>query len=129
MSDPVIILPRPLAPAGAASAPRGGTESRGGTTPFSALLDAELKGGGGLRFSRHALSRIESRGIAMGPAELQRVEAAVAAVEAKGGKDSLVLLDDTALVVSVKNQTVVTVVDRDSLQGNVFTQIDSAVIA
>ena len=50
-------------------------------------------------------------------------------VNAKGGRESLVMLDDTALVVSVKNDTVVTVVDREQLKNNVFTNIDSAVIA
>ena len=72
---------------------------------------------------------MESRGIRFGPEELARVNQAVEQLGAKGGKDSLVLLDETALVVSVKNKTVVTVVDRSSLAGNVFTNIDSAIIA
>jgi len=70
-----------------------------------------------------------SRGIAMSPEQLTRLNQAVSSVEAKGSRDSLVLLDDNALVVSVKNQTVVTVVDREALKGNVFTNIDSAIIA
>jgi flagellar operon protein len=60
---------------------------------------------------------------------MERLESALSQVSAKGGKESLVMLDDTALVVSVKNDTVVTVVDRDQLKNNVFTNIDSAVIA
>ena len=47
----------------------------------------------------------------------------------KGSRDSLVLLDNAAFVVSVTNKTVITVVDRESLKDNVFTNIDSAVIA
>jgi flagellar operon protein len=39
------------------------------------------------------------------------------------------MLNDNALVVSVKNSQVVTVVDRDNLKDNVFTNIDSAIIA
>ena len=70
-----------------------------------------------------------SRGITMSGAELARLGQALSQVEAKGGRDSLVLLDDKALVVSVKNQTVVTVVERAGLRENVFTNIDSAVIA
>jgi flagellar operon protein len=72
---------------------------------------------------------MESRGIRFDAAEMARLETAVQSVQAKGGRDSLVMLDDNALVVSVKNSTVVTVVDQDSLNGNVFTNIDSAVIA
>ncbi|WP_305043275.1 TIGR02530 family flagellar biosynthesis protein [Geoalkalibacter sp.] len=96
---------------------------------FDEVLRGQLKGKPELQFSRHALARMESRGISFGPAELGRIESAVQSVQAKGGRDSLVLLDGNALVVSVKNATVVTVVDQDSLRNNVFTNIDSAVIA
>ena len=48
--------------------------------------------------------------------------------EQKGSKDSLVLLDDLAFVVSVKNKTVVTAVDSNRAKENVFTNIDSVVI-
>jgi flagellar operon protein len=47
---------------------------------------------------------------------------------AKGARESLVMMDDVALVVSVKNRTVITAVDRAHLKDNVFTNIDSAVI-
>ena len=47
----------------------------------------------------------------------------------KGARESLVLLDDVALVVSIKNRTVITAVDAANLKENVFTNIDSAVFA
>ena len=47
---------------------------------------------------------------------------------AKGAKESLVMVDNVALVVSVKNRTVITAVDQANLKDNVFTNIDSAVI-
>jgi flagellar operon protein len=72
---------------------------------------------------------MESRGIRLAPEQLARVEQAVARLDAKGGRDSLVLIDQTAMVVSVKNHTIVTVVDHNSLKDNVFTNIDSAIIA
>ena len=53
---------------------------------------------------------------------------AVNKVEAKGAKESLILMDQMALVVSVKNRTVITAVDSNSMKDNVFTNIDSAVI-
>jgi flagellar operon protein len=49
-------------------------------------------------------------------------------VAQKGGRESLIMLGDAALVVSVKNRTVITAMDRGSMQGNVFTNIDSAVV-
>ncbi len=82
-----------------------------------------------LKFSAHAQTRMQSRQIPWGPAEMERLEGAVNKAAGKGARESLVLLDQTALVVSVPNKTVITVVDRDQLKQNVFTNIDSAVIA
>jgi flagellar operon protein len=72
---------------------------------------------------------MESRGIRFNAEEITRLQSAVDQANAKGARDSLVLLGETALVVSVKNNTVVTVMDKEGLRGNVFTNIDSAVIA
>src|SRR5438128_515059 len=76
---------------------------------------------GPLKFSAHAQTRIQSRNIALGPAEMQRVEGAVNMAASKGSRESLVMLDQTALVVSVANRTVITVVDKENLKQNVFT--------
>jgi flagellar operon protein len=81
-----------------------------------------------LKFSAHAQTRLQSRSIPFGPEEVARLEAAVGKAQAKGSRESLVLMDGVALVVSVKNRTVITAVDAASLKDNVFTNIDSAVI-
>ncbi len=81
-----------------------------------------------LKLSGHAKTRLESRDIQLGAAEWQRVLGGVDKAAAKGSRESLVLLDDVALVVSVKNRTVITAVDRANLKDNVFTNIDSAVV-
>jgi len=47
----------------------------------------------------------------------------------KGASKSLVLLDDLALVVSVRNRVVITALDEPNARSGVFTNIDSAVIA
>jgi flagellar operon protein len=60
---------------------------------------------------------------------LERLEAAVERAEAKGSRDSLILLDELALVVSVRNRTVVTAMDEANRKEHVFTNIDSVVIA
>ncbi len=82
-----------------------------------------------LKFSAHAQTRLQSRQISLDEARLERLETAVQKAASKGAKDSLVLMDELAMVVSVTNRTVVTVVDRDNLKQSVFTNIDSAVIA
>jgi flagellar operon protein len=82
-----------------------------------------------LRFSGHALQRLQKRGSEVDAASLARLQGGVARAAAKGARDSLVLVDDTAFVVSVPNRTVITAVDREHMREQVFTNIDSAVIA
>jgi len=81
-----------------------------------------------LKFSAHALNRIKDRSIAMGEELLGKLKKAVDTAAQKGSKESLILTGDAAFIVSVKNKTVITVVDRNQMAGNVFTNIDSTVV-
>lgn len=81
-----------------------------------------------LKFSNHAVERMQSRGITYSPDDLTRLGEAVKKAAAKGSKDTLVLMDHSALIVSVKNNTVVTVMDKNALKENVFTNIDSTIV-
>ncbi|WP_379126535.1 TIGR02530 family flagellar biosynthesis protein [Paenibacillus sp. sgz500958] len=81
-----------------------------------------------LKFSNHAAKRLEQRGIELESRQLDQISSAVDKAAAKGSKESLILLKDMALIVSVANRTVVTAMDGNSMKDNVFTQIDSAVI-
>ncbi|MCK4373485.1 MAG: flagellar biosynthesis protein, partial [candidate division Zixibacteria bacterium] len=56
------------------------------------------------------------------------IAGAIDKADAKGSKETLILSDDAAFVVSVPNRTVITVFDRDNLREGVVTAIDSAVI-
>ncbi len=102
--------------------------------PFSDLLEKRLEPSklpsapGELKFSAHAKARLQSRGIDLSPDDLVKMQEAIQKVGQKGSKESLVLSDKGAFVVSVKNNTVITAVDRDSLKENVFTNIDSTVM-
>jgi flagellar operon protein len=82
-----------------------------------------------VQFSGHALQRVRRRGIELGATTLQRLQAGVDRAAGKGARDSVVFVDSTAFVVSVRNRTVITAVDRDHMKDHVFTNIDSAVIA
>jgi len=81
-----------------------------------------------LKFSNHAIERMQSRGIMYNPERLAKLDDAVKKAAAKGSKDTLVLMDDSAVIVSVKNNTVVTVMDKNNLKENVFTNIDSTIV-
>lgn len=107
---------------GQTSAPVKPADATTSGVDFGALLQDRLK------VSGHAQTRLQSRQIEFGKAEWDRVMTGVDKAAAKGAKESLVMVDDVALVVSVKNRTVITAVDKDHLKDNVFTNIDSAVI-
>jgi flagellar operon protein len=94
---------------------------------FAQVLDQKLPAQG-VKFSQHAQDRLRARNITFSAADLASLEGAVTSVAQKGGKESLVMMGDSALVVSVKNRTVVTALDKAQMRGNVFTNIDSAVI-
>lgn len=71
--------------------------------------------------------RLETRNIKISDAQKQKISKALDKAEEKGVKDSLVMVDDIALVVNVKNRTVITAVNSNELKENVFTNIDGAV--
>jgi flagellar operon protein len=99
-----------------------------GQLSFNQVLEQQLGSAGELKFSAHAQERLQSRNITLSTEDLVRLKQGVAQAAAKGSKESLLLKDNVAFVVSVKNQTVITAVDAASMRGNVFTNIDSAVI-
>lgn len=102
------------------------------TTPggprFDKVLREKLADSTGVRFSAHALRRLDSRKIEITPAERSIIEQGVQKAAEKGARESLLLTDRFALVVSVRNRTVITVAHNDELGDGVFTNIDSAVI-
>ena len=94
-----------------------------------AFADVLAQRTGGVQFSNHALQRVQRRGIDMDGPTLARLDAGVQRAAAKGARESVVLVDQTAFVVSVRNRTVITAVGQDAMKDQVFTNIDSAVIA
>jgi flagellar operon protein len=123
-----IFIPNPVQP-GRIDRPQQPKTATGQTTnsPFAQVLDQKLPSQE-VKFSQHAQDRLRARNISFSAADLANLEGAVNSVAQKGGKESLVMMGDSALVVSVKNRTVVTALDKAQMRGNVFTNIDSAVI-
>jgi len=136
-TNPALIPPGGLAAPVAPAAPSTGKPADGArgvqpaAAPGQSFADALTKAGAAesLQFSRHALARVQRRGIELDQATLGRLSQGVARAASKGSRDSLVLVDGTAFVVSVSNRTVITAVGSEHMKDNVFTNIDSAVIA
>jgi flagellar operon protein len=123
MSQPINPRLQHLIQPAAAPAAQGPKAAEAGSGPdFQAVLADRLK------LSGHAQTRLQSRDIQIDADQWSRVVDGVEKAAAKGVKSSLVMVDDVALVVSVKNRTVITAVDQQHLRENVFTNINGAVI-
>lgn len=123
------------APAGAGGArPQDGASAPPAGEPFDVLLREQLlqqqaPAAPSVKFSTHAQQRLQQRDITLDDEDVAKINQAVDRASEKGAKESLILLDDMAFVVSVKNRVVITAVDQPSMKQNVFTNIDSVVIA
>lgn len=81
-----------------------------------------------LTFSRHLADRLSRRRLQLSGERINRLTRAVDRVAGKGGQDSVVFLDDLALLVNVPSRTVVTAIETGSMKEGIFTNIDSVVV-
>lgn len=123
-----IFIPNPVQP-GRIDRPQYQKPQPGKTSSsqFAQVLDQKLPNQA-VKFSQHAQERLRARNITLSANDIANLEGAVNSVAQKGGKESLVMMGDSVLVVSIKNRTVVTAMDLSQMKGNVFTNIDSAVV-
>ena len=80
-----------------------------------------------VQVSSHAMKRLQERNIELDGNEFMKLKEAVMKLKAKGGHDSLVITNKAAYVVDVDKNTVVTAVDKNNMNENVFTKIDSTI--
>jgi len=127
------------------SQPVGGEARKGGDAgkpgEFGQILERQIGTPGSLpgglpgnlkeplKFSSHASQRIQERKIGMDQKLMSKISEAVDKAESKGLDEALILTEQGAFIVGVKNRTVITALDKGSMNGNVFTNIDGAVIA
>lgn len=83
---------------------------------------------GELKFSKHALNRLNDRNIQLNTEQLDRLNDGAKKAGEKGIRDSLVIVDQLAFIVNVPNKTVVTAMDSTATDENIFTNINGAVI-
>lgn len=79
-------------------------------------------------FSAHASQRLMQRGVMLDQQDVAKIGQAMDQAAEKGAKESLFLLRDIAMIVSIENRTVITALQGQGMKDNVFTQIDSAVL-
>jgi flagellar operon protein len=106
---------------------RKSTESniKSSTDSFDIIFQKELSK---LKFSGHAMKRLEARNIKLSENELSKIKTAMEKAEAKGAKDSLIMMDDKAFIINIPNKTVITAMSISEDSDNIFTNIDSVVL-
>lgn len=81
-----------------------------------------------LTFSKHAMQRLEQRDIKLSPEDIQKMSTAVNAAKEKGVENTLLLSQKGAFIINVSSQVVITALSGNDMIGNIFTQIDGAVV-
>jgi len=95
---------------------------------FDSILQQQISQQTEVKFSKHALERLQARNIKLTSEDITKINNAVNKAAEKGVKEALIIMGNTALVTSIKNKTVITAATEESLKNNVFTNIDGAVI-
>lgn len=122
-------------PSDVQKAEQANTLKKGQSSEFKGLMDKELLQpnvtqkdiGKDVNVSTHAMKRLQERNIELDGNEYMKLKEAVSKLRAKGGHDSLVITNKAAYVVDVDKNTVVTAVDKNNMNENVFTKIDSTI--
>lgn len=95
---------------------------------FKEILEKVQEKNEEIKFSKHALERMDSRDVKLNLEEVKKIEMAFKKAEEKGVKDAFILLGDKGFIASIENKTVITSITNEELKENIFTNIDGAVI-
>lgn len=98
-------------------------------TSFQTLLQKQIQKNQDLKFSKHALGRLEERKVQLTRQEVKKLNNAINRAAEKGIKETLIIMDNKAFIASVPNRTVITAAIDSQLKENIFTNIDGAVFA
>ena len=95
---------------------------------FQDILTSKSTADAQVKFSKHAANRLSSRNIELTDSQMNRLQEGTLKAQEKGIKESLVLVDSLAFIVNVPSNTVVTAMNQNETNENIFTNIDGAVI-
>ena len=95
---------------------------------FSDVLAKKIDERQGVKISKHAEERLLKRNIMLNANDLKEIGKVLDKAAAKGIKEALILMGDTAFVANVKNRTIITAATGEDLKNNIFTNIDGAII-
>lgn len=97
-------------------------------TNFHDLLTSQIQKTDSIKLSKHAEKRLEERGIVIDSDKWSQIEAKVNEAKRKGVNDSIVVLDNAALIVNARSNTVITALDKQEAASQIFTNINGTII-
>lgn len=92
-------------------------------TTFNEILKNEQ-----IKMSKHAQERLLERNININVHQWEKIAHHMQQAKQKGITDSLVVLNNAMLLVSTKNNTVVTALDRNEVTNRIFTNINGTIV-
>lgn len=95
---------------------------------FQSILTEMLRKNSEVNFSKHAIKRALNHNIELSDENLSRLNEGVKMASEKHLEEPLIIVGNTAFLVNIPNNTVITAVDSSDMKGSVFTNIDGAVI-
>lgn len=81
-----------------------------------------------LVISKHAQKRLDERNITIQESKWHEIQQKVTEAKSKGIRDSLVVMNNAALIVNVPNNTVITAMNRNEANSQIFTNINGTII-
>ena len=97
---------------------------------FGAMLQQQLQQAqpAPLNFSKHALNRVEERGIELTPELMDKLGGSVGKASEKGAVNILAVGGEQAFIINVPHSRVITTISQDEMKEKIFTNIDAAVL-
>ena len=81
-----------------------------------------------VNFSKHALSRVEERGIELTPDLMDKLAGSVEKAQEKGAVNILAFGAEQAFIINVPHSRVITTITQDEMKEKIFTNIDAAIL-
>ena len=112
-------------------APQVRVQRQGQSGGFGAMLQQELlkseQPAQSVEFSKHAISRVQERGIEVTPDLMDQLAGSVVRAQAKGATNILAMDTEKAFIINVPSARVITAITQEEMKENIFTNIDGAV--
>ncbi len=112
-------------------APQARVQPRGPGGSFGVMLQQELvssqQQAQSVAFSKHAISRVQERGIEVTPDLMDQLAGSVIRAQAKGATNILAMDSEHAFIINVPSAKVITAITQEEMKENIFTNIDGAV--